>query len=130
MSKYYKETRQRFRNEIKLEECYCILSGLKIKNINDLSIEHYCPLSRVSYQLSTQEANLYPAYKIINNIKGNLLPCEFEEEKIQLYKMILYKNKLKDHDRKIVEKALDYSDKYIINPCFYCVLLDTCSKNR
>lgn len=128
--KTYKELRLKFRYDIRKDDCVCILSGLKIKNINDLSIEHYCPLSRVSYQLSTQESNLYPAYKIINNIKGNLLPCEFEEEKIQLYKKILYKNKLKEHDRKIVENALDYSDKYIINPCFYCILLDSCSKNR
>ena len=126
----YKLLHRKFRYDIRKGDCVCILSGLKIKNINDLSIEHYCPLSRVSYQLSTQESNLYPAYKIINNIKGNLLPCEFEEEKIQLYKKILYKNKLKEHDRKIVENALDYSDKYIINPCFYCILLDSCSKNR
>lgn len=122
----YKQIRQEYKAQIAKGDCYCILSSIKIENVKDLSLEHLVPQSRVEYGIAAQPENIYPAIKIINNIKGSLLPCEFEREKIHLFKKALRKNNLKKHEKDLVQEALDKSYSYHINPCLYCILSKTC----
>lgn len=100
----------------------CILSGLPIEK-NDYSIEHYCPKSRISAPLSEEPQNKYPAIKIINNIKGNLLPCEWcILRKERLYTAFI-KWKLKPRQKQIVKQAIQHIESgYNINPCKDCIL--------
>lgn len=125
MSKYYKEIREKFRQDVRDGNCYCILSGLQITNLKDLSLEHYCPICRVSYDIAKQYDNLFPAIKVINHLKSGLLPCEWHAQRQNLLSQAIRKAH-NNRDRKIFIDALQNTNFYKINPCTYCVLYETC----
>lgn len=126
MAKSYKEIRRGYKIDIDNGECVCILSGLKIKNYKDLSLEHFVPKSRTSYNIATIEDNILPAYKIINSIKGGRLPCEWIAERYELLSHALKKNQLNKGQREVVEAALHNIPKYRMDPCSFCVLYNKC----
>jgi len=128
--KAYKELRAQFKEDVLAGNCYCILSGLKIENLKDLSLEHFVPLSRTEHALATQNQNIFPAHVVINHIKSSLLPCEWQLEKIKLLQKALKKNHLSKHERDIVEKAIQNSYTYNIYPCKLCVLVENCENAR
>lgn len=100
----------------------CFLSGLEIPK-GQYSVEHFAPRSRIPKTIAQQSYNLYPAIKVINFAKGNLMPCEWMEQR-QYRLEYAYENwKLKPIDRQIIRKALDKGLPEI-NPCEYCI----CSK--
>ena len=117
----YKELRRFYFLQIDQNLCRCILSGLLITNKKQFSLEHYVPCCRGDWDETHALVNVFPAYKIINNLKGRLLPCEWEMTKKKLMLKALDKNKLKHADRVIVEDALANMKNYIINPCDYCI---------
>lgn len=125
MSKYYKEIREKFRQDVRDGNCYCVLSGLQITNLKDLSLEHYCPQSRVSYNLAKQPANIFPAIRVINSVKSNLLPCTWEFYKVEILQKAITKSHNK-RERNILQAALDNAPFYKINPCDYCILYNNC----
>lgn len=96
----------------------CFLSGIEIPK-GKFSVEHYAPKSRIPKELAQNPHNLYPAIKIINFVKGDLMPCEWH--KVRYEKIYhAYKNwNIKSADRKILRQALNGMPD--INPCDYCI---------
>lgn len=95
----------------------CFLTGIEIPN-GKHSKEHYVPKSRAKY-IAQHPYNIYPAIKIFNHIKGNLMPCEWESQKYDLI-YHAYKNwHIKPADKKLLRQALNGMPK--INPCEYCI---------
>ena len=109
---------------LRLNQVRCCLSGLLIKKPKDLTVEHYVPKSRTVPDFSQSPYNIRPAIKIINTIKGALLPCEWvlvREERL-LYALMHYK--LTSHNKSVIIKALDRfaTEKDVLNPCQHCIL--------
>lgn len=122
----YKELRLLYLTQINEGLCKCILSGLIITQPRFLSLEHFTPCCRGGYDETRAITNVFPAYKIINNLKGPRLGCEWMMERESIYKKALSKGHLRSADREIVEKALDNVPRYNINPCNYCILHEQC----
>lgn len=95
----------------------CFLSGIEIPK-GKYSREHYCPKSRLG-SAAQNHYNIYPAIKIFNHIKGNLMPCEWEEQKYDLIYHAYQNWHVKPEDRKLLRQALNGMPK--INPCEYCM---------
>ena len=125
----YKDLRLLYISQINQNLCRCILSGLLITNRKFLSLEHYFPVSRGDWDETHAITNVFPAYKIMNNLKGRLLPCEWEMTKESLMKKYLAKSHSKSGDREIVEKALENIPKYKINPCDLCINNYKCNEH-
>lgn len=121
--------------EIADMELTCCLSGLSITRPQDFSREHYVPKARTTPEFSGDSYNIRPAIKIINSIKGALLPCEWvllRKERL-LYALTHYK--LTAHNKSIIIKALDRlaTEKDMLNPCQHCILSNAkkqCDKAR
>lgn len=97
---------------------WCVLSGLEIPK-GQMNREHYLPKSRVPYYIAQDPRNIYPAIKIINSIKSNLYPCEWEYRKERLV-MRAYENyRLKRPDKALIKYVLD--NMIPLNPCQYCL---------
>ena len=100
----------------------CILSGLEIPK-GKQNIEHLVPKSRVPKYIANNPYNLYPAHKVINCIKGNLLPCEFEERKFSLSYHALESWRMKSDDREFVRRTIENWEKnYQPDWCSICLL--------
>lgn len=96
----------------------CILSGLEIPP-GQMNREHYLPRSRVPRSISQNPYNIFPAIRIINSIKGNLYPCEWEDCKFRLVYHAYENYNLRHVDRQIVKRAIE--EMQSINPCDYCL---------
>ena len=69
------------------------------------------------------EYNLRPSIKIVNNIKGNLLPCEWEEQKVSRVYKAIYTYKLDSYELSLLKKLLEKWIKApIVKPCNKCGL--------
>lgn len=101
----------------------CCLSGLPIEK-HDYSIEHYVAKSRILPELANLPGNIFPAIKIINNIKGNLIPCEWHELRVERLYSALIKWKLKPRNKKIIISALQRIESEPVGtiPCNKCIL--------
>lgn len=117
----YSYLRRTYKKLIQLNECYCILSGLKIPTIKDLSMEHYFPQSKGEYEFTHQIKNVFPAIKIINSIKQDKLPCEWEDQKFNLLYRAVHHYNLNDHDYNIVVAAIKNIENYKVDPCLFCI---------
>lgn len=105
----------------------CCLSGEPILRSKDITKEHYCPKSRVPKCIWEQKYNIKPAIKIFNNIKGNLLPCEWEWRKIDSVSYALNNFKLDNFERNLLEKVLKKYEmqgpQYVCNVCILYKLM-------
>ena len=126
----YKEIRYNYKKDIKKGTCFCILSGLQINDQTELSLEHFVPLSRGPYYECKQSYNIFPAFKIINGIKGSLLPCEYFENREKLLQKTLSKGHLNRKNTAILKAAIENIPNYKINPCNYCILANCCRDSR
>lgn len=99
----------------------CFLSGLEIPP-GKYSVEHYIPKSRSLKILVESEENKFPSHKVINAIKSDRLPCEWEDTKWNLTYHALNDWHLKNDDKYFVARTLKNWETYIINPCEYCLL--------
>ena len=105
-------------------ELTCCLSGLSIICPQDFSCAHFVPKARTTPEFSGDSYNIRPAIKIINSIKGALLPCEWvlvRKERL-LYALLHWK--LTRHNKSIIIQALDRlaTEKDTLNPCQHCIL--------
>ena len=98
----------------------CFLSGLEIPE-DKITNEHYYPKSLLPSNIANRKDNIFPAHKIINNVKGNLLPCEWEEQKIGLTLYAIKRYHIKSNSRQFLRAALKNWETYKINPCDYCI---------
>lgn len=102
---------------------YCFLSGEPIIRVKDLTKEHYCPKSKVAPYIANDPYNIKPAIKIINSIKGDLFPCEWEEQKIERIYHAIRNYNLDRYERALL--GLVYEKFNIEGPkdvCPQCVL--------
>lgn len=111
----------------------CYLSGEPIVRQKDITTEHYVPKSIARpgqpnyaelHAIVTAPYNLHPAIKIVNNIKGNLLPCEWENQKTIRVSTALQKYNLDAYERGLLKKLLLVwgKDKPTGKPCNKCAL--------
>lgn len=84
----------------------CVLSGLDIPS-GKSTREHVAPKSKVPRFIAQQPYNIRPAIKIINNIKGNLFLCQWEDMKLDLCYHALYSYKLRPCDKHILRDAIE-----------------------
>lgn len=110
----------------------CFLSGLEIP-VGKESVEHYFPRSLLPSNIAGLKENKYPASKIVNQVKGNLLPCQWEEQKIGLTLYAIKVYHIKSFDRKFLRATLKNWETYKINPCDFCIgskLREYCCKSK
>lgn len=88
---------------LKDDKLYCVLCGQLIINAKDISVEHYVPKSRGG---SKGLYNCFPAHKICNEIKGNLLPDEWNKTKFILIEKAIKSWKITRHERFILLNIL------------------------
>ena len=96
----------------------CILSGLEIPQ-GQMNREHYLPRSRVPRCIAQDPYNIFPAIRVINSIKGNLYPCEWEDCKFSLVYRAYKNYNLRYADKSIVKQAIEEMQN--INPCEHCL---------
>lgn len=110
-------------NLINLGALKCCLSGLTINSPADYSLEHYVPKSRAPEAITSNPYNLYPAIKILNTIKSDLLPCQWEVAKVERCYRALKNYHLKTREKQIVQAAIQiYESETPRNPCEMCIL--------
>lgn len=115
---------KRWRKLYGMDTITCCLSGLPIVCPQDFSLEHYVPKARTTPEFSGNSYNIRPAIKIINNIKGALLPCEWVLLRKERLLYALENWHLTQHNKRIVIDALTRfsQEKNIPNPCLECIL--------
>lgn len=79
---------------------YCVLCGHLILSKKQLSLEHYVPKSRS--ENADNIFNIYPAHRLCNKIKGNLLPGEWHREKKKRMLYALNNWKLTSKERRLL----------------------------
>lgn len=100
----------------------CFLSGQPIMRPDDWSREHYAPKSRIPLYIAQMPYNIRPALKSINNIKGNLMPCEWIDERCAICAKALQRYSLPKRWKNQIGLALDeYESARAINPCADCI---------
>lgn len=103
----------------------CFLSGAPIINLKDFSREHYVAKQRAPAWITGQDYNIRPALKVINNIKGADLPCEWHARRIYKIEQALDSWNLSAHNQLVAREALRYivrERKKQFIPCNWCIL--------
>lgn len=91
-------------------------------NRKDWTREHYAPKSRVPYYIAQNPYNIRPALAIINHIKGNLFPCEWQDARLRLCYRALQNYHLKPAWRQQVRAAIaNYESAPAADPCADCI---------
>lgn len=103
----------------------CFLSGLEIP-AGRFSRDHWYPRSLIPKNFYSIKQNIFPAHKAINMIKGNVIPCEWEEKKFELVYHAIHHYNLKNADKEFCRKALKNWETYIIDPCVWCIMQQKC----
>ena len=102
---------------------YCFFFFFPIIRIKDLTKEHYCPKSKVAPYIASDPYNIKPAIRIINTIKGDLFPCEWEEYKVEKIYHAIRNYRLDNYERALLNLVFE---KYQIegkkDVCPLCIL--------
>lgn len=78
--------------------------------------------------MKRDKRNLFPAHKIINNIKGNLFPCEWEEQKFERVWHAIREYNISFTDKEFCRRTIKNWEEYRINPCNWCILNQRCER--
>ena len=105
----------------------CFLSGLEIRK-GKFSREHYFPQSKIPPHFHFTRQNIFPTDKVINEIKSNLLPCQWEEKKFDRVYYAIQCYDLRVADREFCRKTLENWETYRINPCSWCIMQERCGR--
>lgn len=103
----------------------CFLSGLEIPK-GRASREHYWPKSLLPHNFYSSQQNIFPAHKVINEIKGNLIPCKWEQKKFDRVYFAIEHYDLRSADREFCRKTLENWETYKQNPCVWCIMQQKC----
>ena len=98
----------------------CILCDLEIPAGKE-SREHYIPKSRTRRQIWNNPRNIFWAHYMLNAIKSNYLPCEFEESKFELTYYAILNWRMPNDDREFLRRAIANWEFYNPNPCKICI---------
>jgi hypothetical protein len=110
----------------------CFLSGLEIP-FGKVSKDHYFPKHLLPEKIYSLPENIVCACKILNNIKGDLPPCIWEEQKYKLTLRAIKVYNISNQNKKFLKMALENWNTYKINPCNYCIARkfeEYCVKSR
>lgn len=99
----------------------CILSDLEIPK-GKKNTEHYCPRSRVPKSIWNNPKNLFPAHKVVNCVKGNMMPCEWEEEKFDLTYHAMCHWNIRQADKEFLKQTLEHWEEWYRDPCKLCLM--------
>ena len=105
----------------------CFLCGLEIPP-GRFSWDHYVPKSLAPIEIVNSPFNKFPAHKVINSMKSNLLPCVWEDRKWDLAWYAIQEWNLKTADRNFIRRALVNWETYTLDPCHFCLL--SCKRER
>lgn len=105
----------------------CFLSGLEIRS-GKKSREHYFPKSKIPHNFYSTKQNVFPADKVINEIKDNLKPCQWEEKKFDRVYYAIKNYDLRSADRDFCKKTLENWETYRIDPCSWCIMQERCGR--
>lgn len=98
----------------------CVLCNLEIPKGKE-SREHYLPKSRVPKFIWNNPKNIFDAHYMLNAIKSNYLPCEFEEIKYDITYNAIINWRMPEEDRDFLKKALGNWEVWHRNPCELCL---------
>ena len=107
----------------------CFLSGMPIPK-GRFSREHFYPQSKIPPHFHYTIQNIYPAHKVINEIKSNLKPCQWEERKFDRVSYAIQWYDIRVADREFCRKTLENWESYKMNPCTWCIMQNSCTKAR
>lgn len=105
----------------------CFLSGLEIRK-GRFSHEHYFPQSKIPPHFHSIRQNIFPADKVINEIKSNLKPCDWEQKKFDRVFYAIEHYDLRSADKEFCRKTLENWEAYRINPCQWCIMQERCGR--
>lgn len=105
----------------------CFLSGLEIPK-GRVSREHFFPHSLIPKGFYTTRNNIFPAHKVINEIKGCLKPCVWEEKKFDRVFYAIEHYDIRSADREFCRKTLENWEQYRIDPCAWCIMSENCKR--
>lgn len=97
----------------------CFLSDLVIPKGKE-SREHLVPKHFLPPKIYSLQENIVPAIKIINSIKSDLFPCQWETVKYDRLFYALVNYNLRNDDKSIVRQVLN-NGLPERNPCNYCI---------
>ena len=110
-----------------MDKKICFLSGLEIPK-GRFSREHYYPVSLLPRNFKNMQQNIFPAHKVINEIKSNMLPCRWEEKKFDRVFYAIEHYDLRSADKEFCRKTLENWEVYRINPCQWCIMQNQCGR--
>lgn len=103
----------------------CFLSGLEIP-IGKFSRDHYFPSSLIPRNFRPTKQNIFPAHKVLNAIKSNILPCRWEQKKFDRVYFAVQHYNLSAGDKDFLERTLNNWEEYKIEPCAWCIMQLKC----
>lgn len=112
-----------------MEKKICFLSGLEIPK-GRFSRDHYYPKSLLPKYFHTNRLNIFPAHKVINEIKSNMEPCRWEQKKFDRVYYAIQHYDLRTSDRDFCRKTLENWETYRIEPCQWCIMNQQCKNAR
>ena len=103
----------------------CFLSGLEIPP-GRFSLDHLYPRSLIPKNFHSCKQNIFPAHKVLNSIKSNMLPCRWEEKKYDRVYFAIQHYKMKPIDRDFLIRTLANWETYKIDACTWCIMQQKC----
>lgn len=104
-----------------IEPKICILSNLEIPEGKE-SREHYLPKNRTIKKLWNDPRNVFWAHYVLNSIKGDYLPCEWQELRWALTYNAIHKWRIQDDDKEFLRRAMrQWENGWSRNPCDLCL---------
>lgn len=103
-----------------MQEKICILSGLAIP-AGKVSRDHYYPRSKLPHKIAMRGDNIYPAHKLLNTIKRDLLPCQWHDMRWELTYRAIETWNMSAGDRQFLRDAMKNWLVWEHNPCDYCI---------
>lgn len=83
----------------------CAICGMPIQPYQKLTIDHWFPKSKFP-EFAKNAKNLFPAHKICNEIKADLMPEEFEKVKAERFRFALEHYNLNRRDKYLIRQFL------------------------
>lgn len=105
----------------------CFLSGLEIP-AGRFSRDHWYPKSLIPKNFHFTKQNIFPAHKVVNEIKSNMKPCRWEEKKFDRVYYAIQHYDIRVKDREFLQKTLENWETYKIEPCTWCIMQEKCNK--
>lgn len=106
---------------MELEPKICVLSGLVIPEGKE-NREHYCCKRRFPKYIWNDPRNIHWSHYLLNAIKSDYLPCEWQELRWALTYNAIHKWRIQDDDKEFLRRAMQqWETIWNPNPCDLCL---------